>query len=359
MDSMENLRDRIAKWLYLDGRPFHMIESPNFKAMMVPLVKDYTTMSRDTFNERIDFEINRFRERISKLANEASQHMYGEKFMHLIHDMWTGADGNNYLGFSCSFIWEMELIKVKLGLVKNNVSHEAKYNAVLLEHSLLKQYKFDFSQWCRSVVSDTTNCALNVGQEFSKDSDQVYCEMHELNSCLKYGYGLLENKRTKFARNEDGTFAVDKEGQRYKVTSITTPGGEFRDGNRIFQSLQNIAKYFGTAQRMERLKVTQSYLNCPEGKPAYSGDTRVSSVHKLFSTSLFHYFSMQRFAAANSETDTSDHDFFSIWKTLSIEDWKKIQEMEAVTVYIAKYASCESQMAYITSSFTEYLRIKA
>ena len=57
MDSMENLRDRIAKWLYLDGRPFHMIESPNFKAMMVPLVKDYTTMSRDTFNERIDFEI--------------------------------------------------------------------------------------------------------------------------------------------------------------------------------------------------------------------------------------------------------------------------------------------------------------
>ena len=33
--------------------------------------------------------------------------------------------------------------------------------------------------------------------------------------------------------------------------------------------------------------------------------------------------------------------------------------MEAVTVYITKYASRESQMAYITSSFTEYLRIKA
>ena len=99
MDSMENLRSRMAKWLYLDGRPLNMIESPNFKAMMAPLVKNYTTMSINTFNERIDFEMNRFRKRISKLASEASQSMLGGKFVHLIYDMWTELDGNNYLGF--------------------------------------------------------------------------------------------------------------------------------------------------------------------------------------------------------------------------------------------------------------------
>jgi hypothetical protein len=72
IDSLENVRGGMAKWLSLDGRSLNIIESPNFKAMTPPLGKDDTTMLRNTLNDLIDFEISRFQIRISKIANEAS-----------------------------------------------------------------------------------------------------------------------------------------------------------------------------------------------------------------------------------------------------------------------------------------------
>jgi hypothetical protein len=332
IDSMENLRGQMAKWLYLNGRPLNIIESPNFKAMMTPLVKDYTTMSRDTFNDLIDFEISRFQIQLSKMANEASHNKCGNMFMHLMHDIWTGNDGNNNLGFSCSFIWEMQLIKVKLGHVKNNLSHKAELNATLMEHSLLKHYQFDFSQWCYSIVSDTTSSAVNVAEEFSDDTKEVNCTMHKLNSSLKYGYGLLENTKTRFARNEDGTNAVNTEGNHYKVTSIITPGGEFLDGKHIINALQEIANFFGTSQRLERLRTTQKHWNCPKGRPAYSREIRVSSVHKLLSTSWFHYFTMEKFAMENLDKEAQDYQFHVLWCKLSAVNWCTFQEMEGVSL---------------------------
>jgi hypothetical protein len=71
----------------------------------------------------------------------------------------------------------MQLIKVKLGLVKNNLSHKAELCATLMEHSL--HYQFDFSQWCYLIVLDTTSSAVNVAEEFSEDAKQVNCTMHE------------------------------------------------------------------------------------------------------------------------------------------------------------------------------------
>jgi hypothetical protein len=112
----------------------------------------------------------------------------------------------------------MQLIKVKLGLVKNNLHHKAELNATLMELSLLKQYQFDFSQWCYSIVLDTTSSAVNVTEEFSEDAKQVNCTMHKLNSSLKYGDGILENKNIRFARNEDGTYVVSTEGIVTKLT---------------------------------------------------------------------------------------------------------------------------------------------
>jgi hypothetical protein len=67
----------MAKWLYLDGSPLNIIVSPNFNAMMTPLVKDYTIMSRDMFSEQIDFEISRFQIQPSKMANKASHNTCG------------------------------------------------------------------------------------------------------------------------------------------------------------------------------------------------------------------------------------------------------------------------------------------
>ena len=359
VDSMSALRPRIAKWLLLDGRPFNIIDSPNFKDMMAPVVKDYSTMSRTTFNDYIGFEIDRFRKTVSSMVRAASENVFGERFIHVMHDMWTGADHNNYLGFSISFIHDFSLVKVFLGLEKNNVSHHADYNAVLLEYSFLRNYDFDFAPWCRTVVSDTTPSATNVASQLSEDAEQINCEMHELNSCLKYGYGILENTRTKYARNEDGTFAYNDQNQRFKVTTVTTPGGEFSEGKRIISALQDIAKYFGTPQRKERFKTCQTYNNYPTGTPSYNGDTRVSSIHTLMYSCLFHYFAMKKFADTNEDDEDEDFEFSRIWNRLSDGDWDSVQEMESATNHVAKYATCESQLTSVTASFTEFLRMKA
>jgi hypothetical protein len=50
--------------------------------------------------------------------------------------------------------------------------------------------------------------------------------------------------------------------------------------------------------------------------------------------------------------------FHVLWCKLSEVDWCTIQEMEGVSVFVAKYASCESQMTYIALSSNEYLRIR-
>ena len=131
-----------------------------------------------------------------------------------------------------------------------------------MEHNLLQQYKFDFSKWCHTVVSDMTACAVNVAMEFLEDSIQVDCEMHQLNTCLKYGLGLYENTSTKFAKDGNGNFLLDDTGNRYKITTFTTPGGEFIDDNRIITSLRSISNYFFTAQRKKRLKQRQENFNC-------------------------------------------------------------------------------------------------
>ena len=167
---------------------------------------------------------------------ESSKGMLDQKFVHVMHDMWTRKDKNYYLGFSYSFIYNWESIRIFLGLVKNNQGHEAEINAVLMEHNLLQQIKFDFSKWCHTVVSDMTACAVNVTMKFSEDSIQVDCKMHQLNTCLKYGLGLYENTSTKFAKDGNENFLLDDTGNRYKITTFTTPGGEFIDGKRIITS---------------------------------------------------------------------------------------------------------------------------
>jgi hypothetical protein len=57
---------------------------------------------------------------------------------------------------------------------------------------------------------------------------------------------------------------------------MITPGGEFLDGKHIINTLQEIASYFGTYQRLERLRTTQKHWNCPKGRPAYNRETQVS-----------------------------------------------------------------------------------
>jgi hypothetical protein len=57
---------------------------------------------------------------------------------------------------------------------------------------------------------------------------------------------------------------------------------------------------------------------------------------------------MEKFVSENSDKETQDDQFHGLWYKPLAVDWCTIQEMEGVTVFVAKHASCESQMTYIT-----------
>jgi hypothetical protein len=51
------------------------------------------------------------------------------------------------------------------------------------------------------------------------------------------------------------TFEVDKDGTRRKVRSIANPA--FPESGAVINTLQNLAKYFGTGQHKQKLFDTQ------------------------------------------------------------------------------------------------------
>ena len=60
------------------------------------------------------------------------QQHHGEPFLHIMHDMVTLNDRNNYFGASVSFMVDFDLYRLAVALIPNNVSHSSNYNLDLL-----------------------------------------------------------------------------------------------------------------------------------------------------------------------------------------------------------------------------------
>ena len=82
-------------------------------------------------------------------------------------------------------------------MIPNNVSHYSNYNADLLQKIFKETFELGISQFTKSVASDTTNLVTAVTLFFFPMAVQVDCEMHQLNSCLKYGFRICKNYRSK------------------------------------------------------------------------------------------------------------------------------------------------------------------
>ena len=123
------------------------------------------------------------------LLEEVQASAFGRKFVQIVHDMWTSGAKNNCLGAGLSFIdiwykWHF----IPCLLLVNNTSHEAIFNASLLERSFSERFKMDISKCAKFMGSDTTNAATAVSGHFD-NVEQVNCEMHVLNLILLYGIG--------------------------------------------------------------------------------------------------------------------------------------------------------------------------
>ena len=80
------------------------------------------------------------------------------------------------------------------------------------------------SLFTKSVASDTTNLATAVARFFSPSTVQVNCEMHQLNLCLKYGFGIFENYRSKDMLDKIGLAIRNSSGKKVIHKGIVTLG---------------------------------------------------------------------------------------------------------------------------------------
>ena len=91
-------------------------------------------------------------------------------------------------------------------------------------------FESDISQFTKSVASDTTNSATVVALFFPPSAVQVDCEMHQLNSCLKYRFGICDNYRIEDMLDNNGVVIRNSSGKKVTCKVIVTPGGLFFEG---------------------------------------------------------------------------------------------------------------------------------
>ena len=122
----------------------------------------------------------------------------------------------------------------------------------------------DISVFTKLVASDTTNSATAVTRFLYPMAVQVDCEIHQLNSCLKYCFVICENYRSEEMLDNNGVVIRNSSGEKVIRKVIVTSSGSFLEGEALVKKLKSLAKYIDPTQRKERLrrcKITTRFIN--------------------------------------------------------------------------------------------------
>ena len=153
----------------------------------------------------------------------------------------------------------------------------------------------DTSLFTKSVASDTTNSETYVARFLSPRAVQVDCEMHQLNSFLKYGFGICENYKSEDMIDEIGVVIRNSRGKKVIRKVIVPPGGLFCEGEYLVKKLKSLANYSDSLKRKEQHQKVQDHHPICQGLPANPGDTSVTSITKIFKHCLFDYHCLKLF----------------------------------------------------------------
>ena len=129
-----------------------------------------------------------------------------------------------------------------------------------------------------------------------------------------------------------------------------TPGGAFPDGDQIIKVLQKIANFWTSLpQQKEGLREVISNHDLADIAMKNYPDTRVAFACKLMCTCLVNFYAL----------NVANHDNWrKLMYQLSTEDWRTVQEMEAIASTLANYAVNEAQVSgRILSSLKPYYRM--
>ena len=219
--------------MYLNGIPFNVLTSPEFRAIHNNHYDNYTVLSRITFNNNIAHYYRCFVISCAEKSTRGIQQHHGKPFLYVINDTVTLNYGNDYLAASVSFMVDSDLYRLAVTFIPNNLSHSINYNADLLPILLKETFELDIYRFTKLMASDTTNLATSVARFFSPMAVQVDFEMHQLNLCQKYAFGICENYRSEGMIDKNGVVIRNVSGMKFIPKFIVTPDGSFLEGEAL------------------------------------------------------------------------------------------------------------------------------
>lgn len=180
------------------------------------------------------------------LQRSEKERVFGEKFLNVIHDIWTNKEKSSVVGASVAFIdrhWRFRYI-VLMAFMKND-GHPAAEVAKLIRDRTASLYAVDLPSMMKFTVSDTTTSARVVAKHFA-GAQQEDCCMHLLNLCINYGIELKENKTAVEIYDKDTKTCT-------KVKKIVTPSGALPEGASVIRKLRALNNLFSNGDRLEAL----------------------------------------------------------------------------------------------------------
>jgi hypothetical protein len=292
-----------------------------------------TVMARETFNNIVRSLFERFAQKFQRKVHETSESFMGLQYMNVIHDMWTNSSKDGILGCTVAFVDKnFVLWSVPVLATQNNYSHAAKDVAKQIKDEISKKYNFDIGPLTKFVVSDTTSSAQNVADHF-EDVIQKDGDMHVLNLILQYALGMKENTRQH---------------------EIVTRGGQFEEGRAEIKKLRRLSAFFGTPQRLSRLKDFVKVLTMTYLAPIMDAETRVAFAMALIKRSFYLYDAYKSYF----DQAIKEKAFKAAKVLFGSIDWKLLAEMEGINSYLARLALREAQQGGITASYNLYYRIQ-
>ena len=147
------------------------------------------------------------------------------------------------------------------------------------------------------------------------------------------------------------SFAVlfRQNGNKKKIKTVVTPGGAFPDGERIIREARKQANHFNSPQRLNKLETIRTELDLPVIRLENFPDTRVAFIVILFRSLMCNHFLLEQHSVRDDE-------FRRLRDKLSANDYRAMQEMEAVLLVCAEYSTGESQSNSSNNSLIPWYR---
>ena len=222
-----------AKLLLLNNLPHSMLHTPEFKELMHLYDPQWKPIARETFVKLSKKMYNRMVREVKNLLQECKKDMHGEKFVSIVHDMWTSLNKDGVLGSCVKFVdSNFNVYHIATLFEQHNGDHSANAMAEVLRKKYKDQYNVIVKDDVVYVTSDTAAAAKNVAEILEGLQDD--CDMHVLSLILAYSSGQKENVST--------TWVTSNEGKRQKVSDVVTPGGEFKKAAEVIKKAKPVAQ---------------------------------------------------------------------------------------------------------------------